>query len=296
MERRYPNVNLQVVPVAVQGAGAETQIARALCLVNTHGRSDVIILARGGGSLEDLQPYNTEVVARAIAASRIPVVTGIGHETDITIADLAADLRAPTPSVAAEVAAPEKVSLERTIEVHRQALKKVMFAKIENFSEKLRARNTRLLQLVHPTKRVAELRLRLDDLTTRVHRGAVRQVDHHRRRLETSRHRLRQYGINRRIETLHVMCKQYHDTLLNRIGYVIDNRRNRLGVLVTRLNGLNPLAILERGYSVTRSVPDGNVIRDVQEVDIDDQVSVTLYKGEMICSVRRKTEYAQTNL
>ena len=294
--RRYSNVKLQVVPVAVQGTGAEHQIVAALSMVNRYGDSDLIILARGGGSLEDLQPYNTEGVARAVAASDIPVVTGIGHETDITIADLAADLRAPTPSAAAELAVPERASLERAIETHRLALQRAMVARIESLREKVRLGNTRLIQLIHPAKRVAELRLRLDDLTTRVHRGCVRQLAGDRQRLEALQYRLNRCGTKTRIEALHVTLQQINDILSNKIRYLIDSRRHALGILVARLNGLNPLAILERGYSVTRNLADGTVIKDVRQVDVNDPVSVTLYRGEMVCSVKRKKEYAQTNL
>jgi len=294
--RRFPNMKLQVVPVAVQGLGAETQIARAISLVNTYGHCDLIILARGGGSLEDLQPFNTEVVARAIAASHIPVVSGVGHETDLTIADLAADLRAPTPSAAAELAVPEKAALKKTIAGHRQTLIKGMLAKIHAFRYSLKVSSARLIRLGHPGKRLADLRLRLDDLTARAHAAASRQFKRQRHRLASAGYRLSRYGLKARIERLKIILNKNHETLWHKMEYLLKDRQNRLGIQVTRLNGLNPLKILERGYSVTRSLPHRTVLTDTRLVEVGNHVLVTLYKGEMTCSVIRKNEYAQTDV
>jgi exodeoxyribonuclease VII large subunit len=291
--RRYPNIKLVVVPVAVQGTGAETTIAHALSMVNVNDHADVIILARGGGSLEDLQPYNSEAVARAIAASHIPIVTGIGHETDLTIADLAADLRAPTPSAAAELVVPEKTTLQRMIESQQTLMERAVRTRLASLREVLRYSTSRL---VHPGRRVAEFRLRLDDKVSRIHSSCLRQLERHRHRLAVSHHRLRRQALRARLDRLNALLKQTVDSLLHTMLYLSKERRHEMGVLVARLNSLNPLRILERGYSITRRLADGAVLTDVANVDLGSQVAVTLFRGEMVCAVKRKKEHGQANL
>jgi exodeoxyribonuclease VII large subunit len=166
-DRRFPNVHIQIIPVKVQGQGAVEQIVSAIELLNSRGEADVAILARGGGSLEDLQAFNTEAVARAIYASRIPVVSAVGHETDYTISDFVADLRAPTPSAAAELVVPQKSEFERRCHDGLLRLHKL----ISNYFNLLRSRTNEISKrLIDPRRKFEDHRLYLDDLLARLNR------------------------------------------------------------------------------------------------------------------------------
>ncbi|OQX23715.1 MAG: exodeoxyribonuclease VII large subunit [Desulfobacteraceae bacterium IS3] len=177
--RRFPNIHIEILPVKVQGQGAEQEIVSAIELLNARGDADLAILARGGGSLEDLQAFNSEKVARAVFASDIPIISAVGHETDFTIADFAADLRAPTPSAAAELAVPLKSDLVRYCERLSMSLN-------ESFYRYIRHRRIMLGnlsgRLVHPAKKIQAFRLKTDDLTARLIRifdNKVRQKREH---------------------------------------------------------------------------------------------------------------------
>lgn len=293
IQRRFPNVRLLVAPVSVQGADSPRQIVDAISLVNRHGRADLIILARGGGSLEDLQAFNSETVARAVSASAIPVVSGVGHETDLTIADMAADVRAATPSAAAELAVPERSVLEKTIARHTAVVRQTLEQRLVAYRKELAQMNSRL---VHPGKRVAELRLRLDEMTGRIYSVFSGRLERHRGLLTATRYKLSRYGLKGRLETLNVILDNYRYLISSKTEYAVEERRNRLSVLVARLNALNPLAVLERGYSVTRRLPDFSVLTDTAAVAVGADVSVLLSKGEMVCTVKRKRPDVEAKL
>jgi exodeoxyribonuclease VII large subunit len=200
-------------------------------------------------------------------------------------------------SAAAELAVPERAALKQTIAGSQQSLIKSMLAKIRAFRYSLEVSSSRLIRRGHPTKRLAELRLHLDELTARAHGAASRQLKRERHRLASASYRLSRYGLKARIEQLNIILKQHYQTLCHKIEYLLNDRRNRLGIQVTRLNGLNPLKILERGYSVTRRLPDGTVLTDTRLVEVGNQVGVTLHKGEMTCTViRKKNAYAQADV
>lgn len=165
-QRRFPGVHLEIIPVSVQGKDAPQEICKAIELANYHGKAQVIILARGGGSIEDLSAFNSENVARAIFNSTIPIITGIGHETDFTIADFVSDLRAPTPSAAAEMAVPDTVALMNHIEGLRVTLYKFMHAKLSSSREMLQIFISRLKT---PERYIDESRFKIEDLELRLH-------------------------------------------------------------------------------------------------------------------------------
>lgn len=293
INRRYPNTAVEIAPTRVQGEGAAEEIAEALNLLNERDTAEVIVVARGGGSLEDLQPFNSEVVARAIFSSHIPVVSAVGHETDFTIADFTADVRTPTPSAAAELIVPVKEDLVRVLEQALGALKTALFQRVRLLKEQVVQVSRRL---VHPRRQIADYRLRLDDASERMLRGLSREFIQMRDRLDVMGGRLLRSSPLSCVEELNVTLKHNLETLFSAMQFYLQSRRGSLHTTVASLNALNPLAILERGYSVTRTLPDYAIVRDVQQVRVGQQVEVTLSRGGMLCRVERKREHGQADI
>lgn len=290
--RRFPRVALEIVPVRVQGEGAAEEISQAIEIINKKGDADVIILARGGGSLEDFQAFNSEVVARAIYESAIPVVSGVGHETDFTIADFTADVRAPTPSAAAEMVVPVLDDLVGLVNSLRRALMSGMFQKVE----RLRERHLLICQrLVHPGRRVGDWRLRLDDAFQRVVRGFARMVDESGQRVQALSGRLLRCSPSARVDDLNLELKHYDEKLRSIMRFCIRDKTGRFLALAGKLSALNPLAILERGYSITRRLPDYRLLRDSGEVHLGQEVEVTLWRGSLECRVEGKKKNGKTD-
>ncbi len=283
--RRYENIEILILPVKVQGEGAVEQIVEALGTVNARGGIDTAILARGGGSLEDFQAFNSEEVARAIFASEVPIVSATGHETDFTIADFAADLRAPTPSAAAELAVPVKSELKRSLDILAKALEfKTMRIAREN-RDRLRRRSARL---VHPRKRIQDWLLKLDDLGARMERIVHGNIDRRRERLFWKVERLRASGPDKRIAKVREKLDQNNYKLLSSFRICLDKNMFRLKRSAVALTALNPTAILARGYSITRLLPEGTVVREAADTPADRRVEITLAKGALICRVEEK--------
>ncbi|MCD6138383.1 MAG: exodeoxyribonuclease VII large subunit [Deltaproteobacteria bacterium] len=293
LDRRFPNLAIEIMPVKVQGEGAASEIADALELLNERGCADVIVLARGGGSLEDLQAFNSEIVARAIFSSKIPVVSAIGHETDFTIADFTADVRAPTPSAAAEIIVPVKEELSRRIGSIRNALKSKIFQRMQLLRERTEQFSTRL---VHPGRRIADYRLRLDDTLARVVRATSRQLHEKKIHLSAVQKRLALSNPDLQIKELKVSLDNLRKSLRSAIQFFIEARKGRLRTSAGRLSSLNPLDILRRGYSVTRTLPDYVIVKDVKQTKVGGRVEVTVSKGAMICRIERKKRDGQTNI
>jgi exodeoxyribonuclease VII large subunit len=285
INRRFPNIFLEIIPVKVQGFGAEQEIIDAIALLNARFESDVAILARGGGSLEDFHAFNSEDVARAIFGSRVPIISAIGHETDYSITDFVADLRAPTPSAAAELVVPLKMDLSRKIADLSTALTHHFMRIAEHYQIILRGLSNRL---IHPNRKITDLRLRTDDMLGRLHRALKNSMRH------------QHSCVMRHIERLHantplIQVKNYKDKLHQKydnlfiyIKILINHKHFKLRELYAKLHTLNPGAILARGYSITRTIPDAVVVRDPQDVFIDQDLEVTVAKGSFICSVKRK--------
>jgi len=257
--RRLANMNIQIFPVKVQGGGAADEIVAALELLNLKAEADVAILARGGGSLEDLQAFNSERVAKAVFASRIPVISAVGHETDYTIVDFVADLRAPTPSAAAELAVPLKNELLRLVEDTFAAIGYRMF----NLIERLRLNLTDVAKrLVDPKRQIQDWRLRLDDLAARLHRQVLILLERKIESLKWWQDRMVAHSPHSQIHNFNVIIKQNLYNLMNTFNKTIEVKSARLGELKARLETLSPNAILERGYSITRTIPDLKVVRN----------------------------------
>ncbi len=276
--RRFPSVNILIAPVRVQGTEAPAEIIRAIGDLQVAGGVDVIILARGGGSLEDLAPFNDEGVARAIARSSIPVISAVGHETDFTIADFTADLRAATPSAAAELAVPLRAELAETVETLRLRL----FQRRRLAAERLRLRVTELAgRLRDPKRRLADIRIALDDAMER-----IRLALHHLRQVRRQEWITLAVRLEHRDPRTRIAeeCR-LADSLGLKLRTAWEReeglRRNRLRSAAALLDSLSPLAVLNRGYGITRRLPDGLILRRAASVRVGDRIAVRLAAGTL---------------
>jgi exodeoxyribonuclease VII large subunit len=280
--RRFPSLPVLVYPVPVQGADAAPAIAEAIRLAAERAECDVLILARGGGSIEDLQPFNEEVVARAIAACPIPLVTGIGHEIDFTIADFAADVRAPTPSAAAETVSPDR-------DTWRQRLDRVagrLSAAVRRRLERARERAEWLLRrLPHPRRGLLDRAQRIDGLSLRLAAAAGAAVSQRRMRLVQLGARLERQGPRDRLAALGARNRHLAQRLELAWANRLEHRRARLAILGRALDAVGPLATLRRGYAIVTRADDGSVITSATQVCEGDQVRARLANGELISRV-----------
>ena len=282
LNRRFSNLEILIVPVKVQGDEAPGEIARALTIVNMQHAADVIIVARGGGSLEDLWAFNTELVARAIFTSAIPVISAVGHEIDFTIADFVADLRAPTPSAAAELVVKDKQELQQMLSHYSIRLKNTL----RNCLEQNRSTIGYLSRhLIDPAKRIINYQIQCDDLRLRLGRTMPRivlqrksDISHYREviLLHTPRTAIQNYR-----STLGYLKK----TFINNAELLLERNGSILNNCIAKLNTLNPLNILQRGYSITHLFPAQEIVKSARQVRKGDTVAVRLSEGEVYCIV-----------
>jgi exodeoxyribonuclease VII large subunit len=291
--RRFPNMPLQIVPVKVQGVGCEIEIASALKLVNRRADSDVIILARGGGSLEDLQAFNSERVAMAIFNSRIPVVSAVGHETDFTIADFIADLRAPTPSAAAELVVPDKNELARRCVEIQSKLHSIIFNYLSSNNKTVSDLTRRLID---PSKKVQELWIRIDDMVGRLRRLSVMHLRRENERWSGLSRRLQASSPIHRVQKLQLELEQINYNISIYFKMLIEKNHSSLREAWAKLEALNPMAVLRRGYSVTRRLPDGRVVTDPDHVALGQDLEVMVAEGSLFCNVKGTSRYGKEKL
>ncbi|MBC8264834.1 MAG: exodeoxyribonuclease VII large subunit, partial [Anaerolineales bacterium] len=232
--RRYPLVEVILSPTLVQGDKAPLQIVAAIEALNEHTDAEAIIVARGGGSLEELWAFNDEGVARAIYSSRLPVISGVGHETDFTIADFVADVRAPTPSAAAEIAVPDQGELRGTLHLRRSRLVALMGRQISERRGAVESQG-RVLSRLSPQAKIASHRQRIDELT----RAASASLAHQ-----------------------------------------LALQRERLRGRLLRLQSLSPFATLDRGYSITRQLRTGEIVKSVAQVATGDRIETQVSDGK----------------
>lgn len=274
--RRFSSVDILVAPVRVQGLEAPDEIIRAIADMHSVGDVDVIILARGGGSLEDLAPFNNEGVVRAIFNSRIPVVSAIGHETDYTIADFAADLRAPTPSVAAELVVPVRTDLVATLGSTHAMLINHQRRLMERLREKLRFIEGRLPS---PLGRIADLRLALDERLNRIQKIHAQKSIFYRQTLFNLTEHLRLLSPAARVKDGRIILENLRKETVAACGRILTGLRKRVEAAMIMLDSLSPFAVLRRGYSIVRTVPEGAVVKDTEKLAVRDAVDVTLAAG-----------------
>lgn len=285
MSRRFANVEVLIYPVRVQGEGADTEIATAIYDLNQMNNIDVIILARGGGSLEDLWTFNQERVARAIFQSSIPIISAIGHEVDFTIADFVADLRAPTPSAAAELVVRRKDELTSRIQDMSYRLREAILKTITSHRDSTYNVDKRL---IYPRMRLDDLRIRLDDLMGDIETRTSQIFINKRNEIQIVIHKLFYYSPRNTIERHASYLLRLKRELSFLVSRYLKLVREQLDKEMKQLHALSPLAILERGYSIARTLPDLNIITDVSSVSVGDSINVKVARGEIISKVEKK--------
>src|SRR5277367_1024553 len=291
LRRRFPNVCLTLYPVRVQGDGASKEIVEALRHFNRKKFVDVLILARGGGSIEDLWSFNEEIVARAISASTIPIISGVGHETDFTIADFVADVRASTPSAAAELV----VQTRREFDKHISDLR-------ENLASLIRYRLLESSRRVHelgasrgfrrPIDLLHQRRQRADGLTSRLAVELRERLERSRKRFSVCQLRVASFDFRAKISRLRLRLQRVTQALGVRAERVVRAKRETWERLAVQLEERGPLKVLERGYAIATDA-DGNVLRDANQVAIGAEVRIQLHRGRLKTEIREREEPAE---
>lgn len=281
LKRRFRSIPVSIFPVAVQGETAAGQIVNALKIANQLSGCDLLILARGGGSLEDLMAFNDESVARAIFASKIPVISAVGHEVDTTIADFIADVRAPTPSAAAELATPDGEEMTEQFIGYGILLKNAIARKIESERKHLKAVGSRLQ---HPGQRLQSQAQHLDNLEIRLRRVMESQLQKQHSKLQTLTQKHQQHSPKNRIERHKDRVAGLIQQLNKAITQGLYRRKQALGKQAALLDSVSPLNVLQRGYSVTTD-DSGKVIRSSEEIGRGEQIITTLKQGKIYATV-----------
>lgn len=286
-KRRFPSVRIEIIPSSVQGDTAVLQLIEAIQTANINKESDVIIIARGGGSLEDLAPFNSEALARAIAASEIPIISAVGHETDFTICDFVADLRAPTPSAAAEMALPDSKDLTRI----QRNLENRLLNSIKRQTGIQRIHLSSISKrLVDPRKKIQDLILRCDDLTSRLNRAMSQYME----KRHTNLNILKNYLIRGKTFS-DLKAIKYRNRLIERrliaaATEMVGKKKTIIERLEGKLAALNPESVLSRGYSITRRLSDKKIVMNENEVKKGMLIESLLYSGSIISRVEGKDE------
>jgi exodeoxyribonuclease VII large subunit len=287
LTRRFHNVHLILYPVRVQGDGAAAEVVRALQFFNRQKTVDVLILARGGGSLEDLWPFNEEALARAIADSLIPVISGVGHETDFTIADFVADVRASTPSAAAELVVQTRREFDKHIAELRSALAEPMRYRILVLSRRVHEFAGRR-GFRRPLDLLRQQRQRADEMTSRLAHGLHANVQRSRKRFTTAHMRIVSFDFRMKVAALRLRLEQRSSELGTRAERLLRLKRERLDRVRLLLEERSPLRVLERGYAIATD-DAGNVLRDAAQVALGAPVNVQLARGRLTTEVKEKS-------
>jgi exodeoxyribonuclease VII large subunit len=287
IRRRNPKVSVLLCPAKVQGEGSAKEIAQAIGNLNSMKDVEVIIVGRGGGSLEDLWAFNEEVVARAIFASRIPIVSAVGHEIDFTISDFVADLRAPTPSAAAELTVPVLNEIVKDIRSLSGELLEAINQKVGVYRDLLNRLMDR--RFFHQPKEIFSPHIqRLDELQGRMTRSLEQGLIIHQQRLEDRKHRLIQASPKNKIKQLSEKLTGLQSRTVQNIQNQVRFRKERFEGVLKNLNAVNPLAILERGYSICSK--DEKSLKTSTGIIPGDKVEIRLSKGQLGCTVNKVSE------
>ena len=286
LTRRFPNVHLTVYPVRVQGEGSAEEIVKALKFFNSRKFVDVLILARGGGSMEDLWAFNEEIVARAIFASEIPVISGVGHETDFTIADFVADVRASTPSAAAELVVQTRAQFDKHIADLRETLAGLFRYRLLELSRRVHELSGRR-GFRRPLDLLRQQRQRADEMTSRLALGLRARLEQLRKRFTAAHLRIASFDFRAKIAAFRLRLERRTAELAVRIERLLRAKRDRLEKLALQLQERSPLRVLERGYAIATDAA-GNLLRDAAQVALGDTVAIQLHRGRLSTEVKRK--------
>lgn len=286
LRRRFHNVHLTVYPVRVQGEGAALEIAKALKFFNQKKLVDVLILARGGGSLEDLWAFNEEALARAIAASEIPVISGVGHETDFTIADFVADVRASTPSAAAELVVQTRREFDKHIADLRETLAGLIRFRLLDLGKRVHELSARR-GFRRPLDLLRQQRQRADELTSRLALSLRARLELSRKRFNTLRLRIASFDFRVKIAAFRLRLEKRATDLGFRAERLLRAKRERLARLALQLEERSPLKVLERGYAIATD-SSGALLRDSDQVALGDSVNIQLHRGRLTTEVKKK--------
>ncbi|AOU97936.1 exodeoxyribonuclease VII large subunit [Acidihalobacter yilgarnensis] len=293
LQRRFPALPVVVYPVTVQGQEAAPSIVAALAQANRDPRCEVLIVTRGGGSLEDLWAFNEEIVARAIVASQIPVISAVGHETDITIADFAADVRAPTPSAAAELVSPDRVALSARLQQDIVRLRTAMRRRLNDTENQIHWLSGRLSQQ-HPLSRLQQRGQRLDELEGRLHQAQRRHLQELNARLAANHFRLQPQSPMKRLALYTMRLDRVRQSLQGATAARLAGTRERLAGLARTLEATSPLATLGRGYAILLD-RHGQAIREPAQAPPGSEIEARLARGRLRCRILSDHEEAPTD-
>jgi len=284
LNKRFPLLPILVYPTSVQGANAKNEVVKAIQLANSRNDCDVIILSRGGGSLEDLWSFNEEVVARAIFNSDIPIISAIGHEVDVTIADFVADLRAPTPSAAAEMVSPEQDEYFSQLKNFQLRLNSSIQQMLANIKQQLNYCRQQL-ESAHPGRQLQFYSQRLDDCSQRLFALPKSTIRQHQLRLSKLHAQLIQQGPLRAINEAQKRLDEVRQDLALAIQDKLHHSQTRLAQYSATLDVISPLATLARGYSITKRDSDNAILIDAQQAQLGEQINITLHNGSLLTTI-----------
>ena len=286
LTRRFPNVHLTLYPVRVQGEGCVEQIVEGLRYFDDKSAAEVVLIVRGGGSLEDLSGFNDEALARAIVACSIPIITGLGHETDFTIADFVADVRASTPSAAAELVVQTRREFDKHVSDLRANLSSLMRYRLMDLNGKVHQLLGRR-GFRRPLDILRQQRQRADDLTSRVAHALRARLDESRKRFTAAHLRISSFNFRMKIAALRLQLQRWSSDLGLSAERIVGTKRERWERLSLQLAERSPLKVLERGYAIATDAA-GNVLRDTDQVSVGDTVRIQLYRGRLSSEVKLK--------
>lgn len=282
IRRRFPALPIIVYPTAVQGAGSAEQIANMIAVAGQRKECDVLVVARGGGSLEDLWAFNEEIVARAIYQCPLPIVTGIGHEIDFTIADFVADQRAPTPTAAAELITPNQYEILNRLQQQTARLQHLLQSRLHRAEEKLRLLSR---HIQHPGRRVQDWSQRLDEAQARLTNAISHQLRHSLSHVTQLRTRLQATNPLTRLHGYQKQLGYLNQRSATAITHVLARHTQSLTNLARTLDTVSPLATLDRGYAIVTRADDNRILRTSAQIKVGDKIRARLSQGQLLCKV-----------
>ncbi|AOZ91453.1 exodeoxyribonuclease VII large subunit [Paenibacillus crassostreae] len=284
LQRRYPLANIILHPVMVQGKDAAPSVVKAIELLNRLAEVEVIIVGRGGGSLEELWAFNEEVVARAIYKSKIPIISAVGHETDFTIADFVADLRAATPTAAAELAVPNMSDMKATLQVIERQLRQSLKQRVSNYRERLGALQ-RSPVMVHPRRSLLQHSERLDKLHQQLTRSMSSGVKLSKEKKSRIHQSLLRFNPKDQLAAAKKQREKNEHQLHLAMASIHKTNKHQLGTAIKQLDALSPLKVMSRGYSLIYDEKEEHLIKSIRDVQLGDLVKIRLNNGQFDAQV-----------